>query len=115
MKYLRLFKLNYLLLFAPLSVLSAYLHWEDTYTFIFAFLSIVPLAGMIGWATEELTLFTGPNIGGLLNATFGNATELILAIAALNAGLIGVVKATLTGSIISNLLLVLGFSLFLGA
>lgn len=114
MKLLKLINLNYLLVFFPLSLLAAYFNVGDSYVFIASFIAIIPLAKLIGWATEELTLHTGPNIGGLLNATFGNATELILAIVALNAGLIEVVKATITGSIISNLLLVLGFSMFLG-
>ena len=68
----------------------------------------------MGTATEEIAVVTGPSIGGLLNATFGNATELILAFIALKAGLVGVVKATITGSIVSNLLLVMGFSMLLG-
>jgi Ca2+:H+ antiporter len=68
----------------------------------------------MGTATEEITLVVGPNLGGLMNATFGNATELILALVALKEGLIDVVKATITGSIIGNLLLVMGFAMFLG-
>jgi Ca2+:H+ antiporter len=68
----------------------------------------------MGKATEEISIVVGPNLGGLLNATFGNATELILALVALKEGLIGVVKATITGSIIGNLLLVVGFSMLLG-
>jgi Ca2+:H+ antiporter len=68
----------------------------------------------MGVATEEIAVVVGPNLGGLLNATFGNATELILALVALKEGLISVVKATITGSIISNLLLVMGFAMLLG-
>jgi Ca2+:H+ antiporter len=68
----------------------------------------------MGTATEEITVVVGPGIGGFLNATFGNATELIIALVALNAGLIDVVKASITGSIISNLLLVMGLSMLLG-
>jgi Ca2+:H+ antiporter len=68
----------------------------------------------MGEATEEIAVVAGPNLGGLLNATFGNATELILAFIALKSGLVDVVKATITGSIISNLLLVMGFAMFLG-
>jgi len=77
-------------------------------------MAIVPLAAFMGVATEEIAVVIGPNLGGLLNATFGNATELILAFIALKSGLVQVVKATLTGSIIGNLLLVMGFAMFLG-
>jgi Ca2+:H+ antiporter len=102
------------LLFVPVSIAGHFLHWDGTIVFITAGLAIVPLAAYIGTATEEIAVVVGPNLGGLLNATFGNATELILAFIALNAGLVDVVKATITGSIISNLLLVMGFSMFLG-
>ena len=102
------------LLFIPVSIAAHFLEWGETTVFITAALGIIPLAGYMGTATEEIAVVTGPNIGGLLNATFGNATELILAFIALKAGLVGVVKATITGSIISNLLLVMGFSMLLG-
>ncbi|MEY3868953.1 MAG: hypothetical protein RLZZ338_2844 [Cyanobacteriota bacterium] len=82
--------------------------------FITSGLAIIPLAAWMGTATEEISVVLGPNLGGLLNATFGNATELIIGIVALNAGLIDVVKASITGSIIGNLLLVMGLSMFLG-
>lgn len=82
--------------------------------FIFAVLGLIPLAAFIGRATEDLEVYVGPVAGGLLNATFGNAPELIIGIFALQAGLISVVKASITGSIISNALLVLGGSLALG-
>ncbi len=103
-----------LLLFIPVSIAAHFLEWGATVVFITAALGIVPLAGYMGTATEEIAVVTGPNLGGLLNATFGNATELILALIALKAGLIEVVKATITGSIVSNLLLVMGFSMLLG-
>ncbi|MDJ0508414.1 MAG: calcium/proton exchanger [Crocosphaera sp.] len=106
--------LSVLLIFIPLSLASEYLEWGATATFITAALAIVPLAAFMGQATEEIAVVVGPNLGGLLNATFGNATELILAFVALKEGLIGVVKATITGSIIGNLLLVVGFSMLLG-
>ncbi len=106
--------LSVLLIFMPLSLASEYLEWGATATFITAALAIVPLAAFMGQATEEIAVVVGPNLGGLLNATFGNATELILALVALKEGLIGVVKATITGSIIGNLLLVVGFSMLLG-
>ncbi|MEC4985791.1 MAG: calcium/proton exchanger [Oscillatoria sp. PMC 1068.18] len=103
-----------LLVFIPISVAAHFLEWGEVVVFLTAGLAIVPLAAFMGMATEELALVVGPNIGGLLNATFGNATELIIALIALQAGLVEVVKATITGSIISNLLLVMGFSMFLG-
>ncbi|MGF1538892.1 MAG: calcium/proton exchanger, partial [Pleurocapsa sp.] len=103
-----------LLLFIPVSLAAHFLEWGATVVFVTAALGIIPLANYMGTATEEIAVVTGPNIGGLLNATFGNATELILAFIALKAGLIEVVKATITGSIVSNLLLVMGFSMLLG-
>ncbi|MCT0253654.1 MULTISPECIES: calcium/proton exchanger [unclassified Synechocystis] len=103
-----------LLVFCPLSWASHWLGWGETTVFILAGLAIVPLAAFMGTATEEIAVVIGPNAGGLLNATFGNATELILAYIALKEGLIDVVKATLTGSIIGNLLLVMGFAVLLG-
>ncbi|ERT03564.1 sodium/calcium exchanger family protein, partial [Lyngbya aestuarii BL J] len=77
-------------------------------------MAIIPLAGWMGIATEEIAVVLGPNLGGLMNATFGNATELIIGIVALKAGLLDVVKASITGSIIGNLLLVMGLSMLLG-
>jgi Ca2+:H+ antiporter len=103
-----------LLAFVPVSIAAHFLHWGSLVVFITAGLAILPLAGWMGMATEELALVLGPSMGGLLNATFGNATELIIALVALDAGLIDVVKASLTGSIIGNLLLVLGLSMLLG-
>ena len=106
--------LNLLLLAVPVAFYLEFTHAADTWIFIVAALAILPLAGLMGHATEELAVRTGPTIGGLLNATFGNATELIIAAFALSAGKFDVVKASITGSIIGNLLLVLGLSLFLG-
>ncbi len=103
-----------LLLFIPVSVAAHFLEWGELTVFITAGLAILPLAAWMGTATEEIAVVVGPSLGGLLNATFGNATELIIALVALNAGLIDVVKASITGSIISNLLLVMGFSMLLG-
>ena len=79
-----------------------------------ACLGVLPLAGYMGEATEHLAHRTGPTIGGLLNATFGNAAELIISLVALQAGLVGLVKASITGSILGNLLLILGLSLVVG-
>ncbi|MGB3693576.1 MAG: calcium/proton exchanger [Spirulinaceae cyanobacterium] len=103
-----------LLVFIPISIAAHFQDWGAAVVFITAGIAIIPLAAFMGTATEEIAVVVGPNLGGLLNATFGNATELILAFIALNAGLIEVVKATITGSIISNLLLVMGFSMLLG-
>jgi Ca2+:H+ antiporter len=103
-----------LLIFIPISIAGSFLHWDSRLIFISACIAIVPLAAYMGTATEEIAVVVGPNIGGLMNATFGNATELILAYVALKGGLIDVVKATITGSIIGNLLLVMGLSMFLG-
>jgi Ca2+:H+ antiporter len=106
--------LSIFLIFIPISIAAHFLHWGESVVFITASLGIIPLAAFMGEATEEIAVVVGPNLGGLLNATFGNATELILAFIALKSGLIDVVKATITGSIISNLLLVMGFSMLLG-
>jgi len=103
-----------LLIFIPISIAAHFLHWGSVIVFLTAAIAILPLAGWMGTATEEIAVVAGPTLGGLLNATFGNATELIIALVALNAGLIDVVKASLTGSIIGNLLLVMGLSMFLG-
>ncbi len=103
-----------LLIFIPISIAAQLLEWDAPIIFITSAVAIIPLAGWMGIATEEIAVVLGPNLGGLMNATFGNATELIIGIVALNAGLIDVVKASITGSIIGNLLLVMGLSMFLG-
>src|SRR5580765_2147607 len=88
--------------------------WEPTATFLLAALAVIPLAHLMGEATEHLAERTGPTWGGLLNATFGKAAELIIAIIALTKGLNEIVKASLTGSILGNLLLVSGAAMFAG-
>jgi Ca2+:H+ antiporter len=98
----------------PLTLAAQILHWHPVALFIFAALGIIPLAAYIGEATEDLASYTNPQFGALLNATFGNAAELIITIAAVRAGLIELVKASITGSIIGNLLLVLGFAMLTG-
>ncbi len=103
-----------LLMFVPISIAAKYLHWGDLAVFITSALAIVPLAIWLSTATEEVAVVTGPAVGGLLNAVFGNATELIIGLVALNAGLVDIVKASITGTIISNLLLAMGLSMFLG-
>lgn len=107
--------LNWLLLFVPVSIALEYLapaHY--LLIFISAALAILPLAGWLGRATEQLATHLGESVGGLLNATFGNATELIIGIAALQAGLYDVVKASIAGSIIGNILLVMGCAMLVG-
>jgi len=108
--------LNWLLVFIPVALLIRFLPslHNETVLFICSGLAIIPLAGLMGEATEELARRLGQGIGGLLNATFGNAAELIIALLALSKGLVGVVKASITGSIIGNILLVLGVSIMAG-
>jgi Ca2+:H+ antiporter len=103
-----------LLGFVALAPLAEALHWGRVSVFVFAGLAIVPLAGLMGESTEQLAVRLGAGIGGLLNATFGNAAEMIIALVAMQSGLYGVVKASLTGSIIGNVLLVLGLACFTG-
>ncbi|MGB3308847.1 MAG: calcium/proton exchanger [Nodosilinea sp.] len=103
-----------MLLFIPISIAAERLEWGALTIFGLSALAIVPLAIWLSTATEELAVVTGPTIGGLINAVFGNATELIIALVALKAGLIGIVKASITGSLLANLLLVLGLSMFFG-
>ncbi|WP_210471527.1 calcium/proton exchanger [Sporosarcina sp. 6E9] len=98
----------------PLVIAGAIFHWNDILMFFLSCLSIIALAGVIGRATESLAIVSGPRVGGLLNATFGNAVELIISIFTLKAGMIGIVLASLTGSVLGNLLLVLGLSFFAG-
>jgi Ca2+:H+ antiporter len=104
-----------LLLFVPVAVVLEHLATDQhLWVFLASALAIVPCAGWMGKATEELAARTGEGIGGLLNATFGNAAELIIAFAAMRAGLYDVVKASLAGSIIGNILLVLGAAMLAG-
>ena len=107
----RRFRWSLLLLLAvPASVGLSMMNAAPILVFVTACVAVLPLAGLMGEATESLAERTGPTIGGLLNATFGNAAELIIAIVALKAGLIELVKASITGSILGNLLLILGLS-----
>ncbi|KAG1472935.1 hypothetical protein G6F57_010854 [Rhizopus arrhizus] len=98
---------NVLVVFVPIGIASHFV-WSPTITFIMNFLAIIPLAKLLGYATEDIALRTGEVIGGLLNATFGNAVELIISIISLTQNLVVVVQASMLGSILSNLLLVLG-------
>ena len=107
--------LNLLLIFVPIAIVLEYVvHARAEWIFVTSCLAIIPLAGLMGKATEHLAEHVGEGIGGLLNATFGNAAELIIAVVALRAGLYDVVKASLTGSIIGNILLVFGLSALIG-
>src|SRR3954470_22517350 len=108
--------LDWLLVFVPVAVALRYVpSWNNqTALFVLSALAIIPIAGWMGHATEQLAHRMGEGIGGLLNASFGNAAELIIALMALRAGEIEVVKASITGSIIGNLLLVLGVSIVAG-
>ncbi len=103
-----------LLLFVPLAIGASLLHASPVVVFVLSALAIVPLSGFLGRATEEIAVHTGPTLGGLLNATLGNLAELIIALLALRAGLLDLVKASITGSILGNLLLVLGLAILMG-
>jgi Ca2+:H+ antiporter len=106
--------LDWFLVLVPIAIVLEVAGGPDLAIFLTSAGAILPLAGLIGRSTEQLALHVGPRLGGLINATFGNVTELILAIFLLLEGRIAIVKASLTGSILGNLLLVLGLSFFLG-
>lgn len=107
-------KINVLLVFMPFGYLSYKNQWGDQWIFWMNFLAMLPLASILGDFTEELALHTNQVIGGLINATFGNAVEVVVAVQAMQAGQIRVVQASMLGSIFSNLLLVLGCCFFFG-
>jgi Ca2+:H+ antiporter len=106
--------LDLLLIFIPIAVIFHYTHQPPLWTFAASGIAIIPLAGWMGRSTESLAEKLGAGIGGLLNATFGNAAEMIIAFQGLRAGLTEVVKASITGSILGNILLVLGLSVLAG-
>src|SRR5438477_211047 len=106
--------LNLLLIAAPASWIADLAAPGSSWVFVTAAASLIPLAGLIGLGTEQLAARSGPAWGGFLNATFGNAAELIIALVVLHSGHVGLVKASITGSIVGNLLLVLGLSFFAG-
>jgi Ca2+:H+ antiporter len=112
--YARYLNFNLLLIFVPIAIVGEFLHWPPLLVFAASALAVMPLASLIGEATEELAARTGPRLGGFLNATLGNAAELIITIFAIRAGLLELVKASITGSILGNVLLVLGLSILLG-
>ncbi|KAH8896998.1 Calcium/proton exchanger [Thozetella sp. PMI_491] len=105
---------NILLVFVPLGIAAGELKWNPTTVFTLNFFAIIPLAAVLSFATEEISKHLGDALGGLLNATFGNAVELIVSIMALRAGEIEVVQSSMLGSILSNLLLVMGMCFLLG-
>jgi Ca2+:H+ antiporter len=103
-----------LLIFVPVSIGASSLHWGDFAVFITSAIALIPLAIWLSTATEKIAVVTGPSIGGLVNAIFGNATELIIALVALRQGLVDIVEASITGSILSALLLLLGLAMLTG-
>ncbi|MBL8146792.1 MAG: calcium/proton exchanger [Anaerolineae bacterium] len=106
--------LYYLVVFAIAAIVAELAHADPVIIFVLSALGLIPLAKLIGDSTEELAVYTGPKVGGLLNATLGNAAELIISVFAIQAGLLDLVRASIAGSIIGNLLLVLGLALFMG-
>ncbi|CAI9787677.1 unnamed protein product [Fraxinus pennsylvanica] len=107
-------KLNLLASCGPLAIVVDKLTNHHGWVFFLSLLGIIPLAERLGWATEQLAFYTGPTVGGLLNATFGNATELIISMHAMKSGMLRVIQQSLLGSILSNMLLVLGCAFFGG-
>lgn len=107
-------RLNWLLVFVPVAIVLELVHAPAVWIFALSALAILPLAGLIGHATEDLAARSGPQVGGLLNATFGNVTEMIIAFFLILQGELEVVKASITGSIIGNVLVVLGLSFLVG-
>ena len=114
MRYLFTSWLDFLLIFVPVTIALEVLRADPLLVFVSSGLAIIPLAGLLGRATEHLTTHVGAGMGALLNASLGNAAELIIALVALREGLHDVVKASLTGSILGNILLVLGVAMFAG-
>ena len=111
---MRIRPVYFLGIFIPVAIALEIAHASPVIVFFAAALGVIPTAALMGEATEHLAARTGPGIGGLLNVTFGNAPELIIALFALNAGLQEVVKASIAGSILGNILLVLGASMLVG-
>ena len=107
-------KIYLLLLFIPVALFLNWFEANPVLVFVCSALALIPLAGLMGDATEALSTYMGATYGGLLNASLGNAPEIIISFFALRQGLVGIVKASITGSIIGNLLLGLGLSMFVG-
>jgi Ca2+:H+ antiporter len=106
--------LLFLLIFVPAAIILSHLNASPELVFVLTCVGIVPLASLLGNATEEIAARTNPRLGGLINATLGNAAELIIAVFAIQAGLLDLVLASITGSILGNVLLIMGLSLLLG-
>ncbi|KAG4301668.1 hypothetical protein PCK1_002153 [Pneumocystis canis] len=105
---------NIFLIFVPLGILCGFFEWDSTMTFIFNFLAIIPLAAILSFMTEELSMRLGQTVGSLLNASLGNIVEMIISIIALNKGQLRIVQTSMLGSILSNDLLVLGMCFIAG-
>jgi Ca2+:H+ antiporter len=103
-----------LLVFTPITIALEFIHADHVVIFVIASIALIPLAKLIGDSTEHLSLHYGPTLGSLLNVTFGNAAEIIIAIVAINAGLIDLVKASIAGAILGNILLIFGLSIMAG-
>lgn len=103
-----------LLIFAPIAAALEFAHADHLVLFVISAIALIPLAKLIGDSTEHLATYYGPTAGSLLNVTFGNAAEIIIAVTAISAGLLDLVKASITGAIIGNILLILGLSVIVG-
>lgn len=106
--------LKFLLIFIPISFIAKFMNASGTIMFLLSCASIIPLAGLLGEGTEEISFYSGPKIGGFINGTFGNSTELIISFFALKKGLFEVVKSSIAGAVIGNILLVIGASMLAG-
>jgi Ca2+:H+ antiporter len=104
----------FLLIFVPIAVILELVHAEHIVLFVVAALGLIPLAKLIGDSTEHLAAYYGPTLGSLLNVTFGNAAEIIIGVVSINAGLLDLVKASITGAILGNILLIFGLSIIAG-
>jgi Ca2+:H+ antiporter len=114
MKFTKPSIIYFLLLFVPISVILDLVHADHIIIFIIAVIALIPLAKLIGDSTEHLSTHYGSTLGSLLNVTFGNAAEIIIAVVAINAGLIDLVKASITGAILGNIMLIFGLSMIAG-
>src|ERR687891_1549941 len=103
-----------LIIFTPIAVALEFIHADHIIIFVIAAIALIPLAKLIGDSTEHLSIHYGSSLGSLLNVTFGNAAEIIIAIVAINAGLLELVKASITGAILGNILLIFGLSILAG-
>lgn len=103
-----------IIIFTPIAVVLEFVHADDIIIFVIAAIALIPLAKLIGDSTEHLSIHYGTSLGSLLNVTFGNAAEIIIAIVAINAGLLDLVKASISGAILGNILLIFGLSILAG-